>query len=101
MAERELKGTIGETEGQRWTHDKVIGEYQQYFFKRFLKLEPGILQLMVEEKIIGKKGKAAIVASDYDMDYFLAIIKKKNIKKFVKFSEVLECTFSWNENQEH
>jgi hypothetical protein len=84
--------------GGGWTHDRVIGEYQQYFFKRFLKLDSELLQSMVEEKIITKKIKTAVVASNCDMDYFLAIVKKKKVKKFVKFLEVLERTFSWNEN---
>ena len=84
--------------GGGWTHDRVIGEYQQYTFKRFLKLDSDLLQSMVEEKIITKKIRAAVVASNCDMDYFLAIVKKKKVKKFVKFLEVLERTFSWNEN---
>lgn len=89
---------LDEVEQRGWTHGEVIGEYQQYFFKRLFKLEPGILQEMAKEKIISKKEKRNIEASSYDMDYFLAIIKKKNVAKFAKFLEVLETTFDWNEN---
>lgn len=87
-----------EVEQRGWTHGEVIGEHQQYFFKRLFKLEPDILQEVAKEKIISKKEKRNIEASSYDMDYFLAIIKKKNVAKFAKFLEVLETTFNWNEN---
>ena len=87
-----------EVEQREWTHGEVIGEHQQYFIKRLLKLEPDILQEMVKEKVISKKEKRNIEGYGYDMDYFLAIIKKKKVAKFAKFLEVLGTTFNRNEN---
>ena len=83
---------------KKWTHGEVIGEHQQYTFKRLLKLDSTLLQEIRARNIIGKKRKADVVKSGYDMDYFLAVIKTKDIDKFVQFLEVLEATFSWNEN---
>lgn len=87
-----------EVEQREWTHGEVIGEHQQFFFKRLLKLDPDILQEMAKEKVISKKEKRNIEGYDYNMDYFLAIIKKKNVAKFAKFLEVLGTTFNRNEN---
>ena len=81
-----------------WTHERIIGEHQQYFFKRLLKLDAYLLQEMVSNKVIIKKQRAAIEQSNYDMDLFLAIMKAKKVYKFVIFLQVLEATFSWNAN---
>ena len=89
---------LDEVEKREWTHDEVIGEHQQYFIKRLLQLDPDILQEMVKEEVISKKEKRNIEASSYDVDYFLAIIKKKNVTKFAKFLDVLGTTFNWNKN---
>ena len=78
-----------------WSHDRIIGEHQQYAFKRLLKLDAYLVQEMVLKKIILKKQRAAIEC-DYDMNYFLAVIKTRKVGKFVNFLEVLEATFSWN-----
>ena len=79
---------------QGWTHDRILGEYQQYFIKRLLHLDI-ILQQLGEEKIIGRKVRRALEEQPkvYDMDYFLSIFKKKNVEKFTKFFEVLAATF--------
>ena len=101
MAEKVLEGGTDKTSEDdqgKWTQVKVIGEYQQYFIKRLLKLDPWLLQQMVAKKVIAKKLKSAVEVSEYDMDYFIAVLKKRNVAKFVKFLEVLEASFSWNKN---
>ena len=93
-----MEGGGGCSRGEGWTHVDVIGEHQQYFLKRLLKLDSTLVEEMRARKIITKKVKVAIEKENYNMDYFLAILKTKKVEKFVQFLELLEATFVSNEN---
>ena len=89
--------------GERWTHDRVIGEYQQYFVKRLLTLDQYLLKELVDNKVITRKASAQIARllenyPEEGLDSFIAVIKRKNASKFITFLEILETTFGLNKD---
>ena len=75
-----------------WTHVKILGQWQQFALRRYLNLEK-ILPQLVTRKVISKRWSIFLAEEGYDIDLFLAQLKKKDVEKFTKFFELLEETF--------
>ena len=81
--------------GNKLSHGDVVARYDQFCLKECLKMD--LIVPLVVKRLILKPKLGKRLQEENDIPFFLAILKKKPVHKFVKFLQCLAETFPYCE----